>query len=125
MPADKKDQGTERSKGRILMTHKSLLWLLLLACLGSASAQQLQPVSSAASEAVVPTLVNFSGILTGFDGKPLVGIVGVTFSLYEEEQSASPVWLETQTVTADKGGHYSVSLGSTKEKGLPAAIFAD
>lgn len=34
----------------------------------------------------VPTMVNFSGSLTDLNGKPLTGIVGVTFALYREQQ---------------------------------------
>ena len=32
------------------------------------------------------------------NGKPLTGIVGVTFYLYRDQQDGSPLWMETQNV---------------------------
>jgi hypothetical protein len=73
---------------------------------------------------VVPTLVNFSGVLTDANGKPLTGTVGATFFLYKDQQGGAPLWLETQNVQADKSGHYSVMLGSAGGHGLPPELFA-
>jgi hypothetical protein len=73
---------------------------------------------------VVPTLVNFSGVLTAANGKPLTGTVGATFSLYKDQQGGAPLWLETQNVQPDKSGHYSVMLGSAGGHGLPPELFA-
>ncbi|HEY4960070.1 MAG TPA: hypothetical protein VII29_04350, partial [Terriglobales bacterium] len=36
----------------------------------------------------------------------------------------APVWLETQNVTPDATGHYSVLLGSSRAEGLPSDLFA-
>ena len=66
---------------------------LLLAC--SPLAVLAQP---ALKTAVVPRLVKFSGTLTDGGGKPRTGVVGVTFSLYEEEQGRTSIWMETQNV---------------------------
>jgi hypothetical protein len=94
---------------------------LLLACCALPMAAQQS--ASASPNVTVPQVVNFSGLLN--DGnKPLTGMVGVTFSLYKESQGGTPLWIETQNVHADKAGHYSVALGSTKSQGLPADIFA-
>jgi hypothetical protein len=83
------------------------------------------PISSAQqTEGVVPTLVNFSGTLTDVNGKPLSGVVGMTFYLYKDEQGGSPLWNEIQNVQPDKSGHYSVMLGSTASQGLPTDLFA-
>ncbi len=76
------------------------------------------------SAAAVPTLVHFSGILNGIDGKPLTGLTGVTFSLYAESQGGAPLWLETQSVQPMRNGQYTVTLGSTTSQGLPTDIFA-
>jgi hypothetical protein len=73
-----------------------------------------------ASETLVPPLVTFSGSLTDGNGKALSG---VTFALYKEPQGGAALWLETQNVTADKTGHYSVQLGSTSASGLPPDLF--
>jgi len=72
----------------------------------------------------VPRLVKFSGTLVDHGGKPLSGVIGVTFALYEGEQGGVPLWMETQNVQADAEGRYSVLLGSTKNEGIPAAVFA-
>ena len=90
-------------------------------CLSSSFAQQSS--TAIVANAAVPTLVNFSGTLTDVHGKPLTGVVGVTFLLYKEEQGGSPLWLETQNVRPDASGRYSVMLGSTRSTGLPSDIF--
>ncbi|MGH9579791.1 MAG: hypothetical protein ACRD2R_02255, partial [Terriglobales bacterium] len=48
---------------------------------------------------------------------------GVTFALYADERGGAPLWLETQNVTADEAGRYSVLLGSQREDGLPQEVF--
>jgi hypothetical protein len=73
--------------------------------------------------AVVPSMVNFPGTLADSVGKPMTGVVGVTFLLYREPQGGAPLWMETQNVRPDKSGHYSVMLGSTTSQGLPADLF--
>ncbi len=90
---------------------------LLVACFFPTSdAQQ--------TNSVVPTLVNFSGTLADANSKPLAGTLGVTFYLYKDQQGGSPLWMETQNVTADKNGHYAVALGSSTSQGLPTGLFA-
>ena len=97
--------------------------LALLIAAGSlpTSAQQ----QGATTNVVVPPLVNFSGVLADVNGKPLTGVVGVTFYLYQEQQGGTPLWMETQNVYADKTGHYKVMLGSTTSTGIPAELFAN
>jgi hypothetical protein len=94
--------------------------ILMLLCSAFSPAQQ---TVATATNAIVPPLVNFSGILTNVNGKPLTGMVGVTFYLYKDQHGGSPLWLETQNVQPDPTGHYSVMLGSTSSQGLPASIF--
>ena len=95
--------------------------LLLACCVLPMDAQQ--PAAASANLAV-PPMVNFSGVLTDVNGKPLTGAVGVTFYLYQDSQGGAPLWMETQNVQADKAGHYSAALGSTSSQGLPASLFA-
>jgi hypothetical protein len=71
----------------------------------------------------VPPLIQFSNFATDVNGKPLTSLVGITFSLYQEQQGGSPLWLETQNVQPDSTGHYTVLLGSTTSQGLPTSIF--
>src|SRR5580692_12427907 len=97
-------------------------WLLFfLVC--SAVSLCAQQAASAAANAVVPPVVKFSGVLTDVNSKALTGTVGVTFSLYNEAEGGVALWVETQNVSPDKAGHYSVMLGSTSH-GIPAELFA-
>ena len=72
----------------------------------------------------VPKLVRFSGTAMDDDGKPLSGAVGVTFSLYKDQQGGSPLWVETQNVQVDAAGHYTVRLGSASADGVPLSLFS-
>ncbi len=74
--------------------------------------------------ATVPRLVKFSGTLPDAGGSVLGGAVGVTFALYEEERGGIPLWTETQNVQADDKGRYTAMLGSTRNDGIPAEVFA-
>ncbi len=88
------------------------------------TAQTASSSAGSSAAAQVPSLVNFSGVLADVNGKPLTGVIGVTFSLYKEQQGGSPLWLETQNVHAGKTGNYAVALGSSSSQGLPASVFA-
>lgn len=72
---------------------------------------------------VVPPLVKFTGPLSDANGKPMTGVVGVSFYLYKEAEGGAPVWMETQNIQVDRLGNYSVMLGSTTSRGLPADLF--
>jgi len=91
-------------------------------CICGTLAAQVQP--DAKSAPAVPRLVKFSGALTSTSGAPLNGVVGVTFALYAEEHGGAPLWMETQNVQADAAGHYTATLGSTRNEGIPADLFA-
>jgi hypothetical protein len=71
----------------------------------------------------LPRVVRLGGSVRDLNGTPLTGVVGVTFTLYSEQTGDAALWLETQNVTADRNGHYTVLLGSTKPSGLPAELF--
>ena len=103
---------------------KRIIWLgiAVLSCLVSVFAQQPEPAASAAN-AVVPTLVRFSGTLADVRDKGPASVIGVTFCLYKDSQGGAPLWMETQNVQFDKTGHYSVMLGSTTSRGLPTEVF--
>ena len=87
----------------------------------SASAPSLIAQSSA--QAVVPRMIRFRGVLQNLAGKPGAGPVDVTFSLYTDEASGSPLWFETQTVQADSLGRYTVLLGAMTPAGVPIELF--
>ena len=100
-------------------------WVLVVFCFSSGLAQPSPTTASKGGEyAAVPTLVNFNGMVADASGKSLGSMVGITFSLYKDQQGGAPLWMETQNVQPDKGGHYSVMLGSTTRQGVPTALFA-
>ena len=75
------------------------VFTLCLLVIGSAIALMAQTPASA--DQVVPSMVKYSGFLSGTDGKALTGTQGVTFLLYKEETGGAPLWMETQNVQAD------------------------
>ena len=110
-----KKEKREKSMLRITV---GVLCLLMMTCSLPLMAQD----NTAA--AVVPRLVSYSGRVLDEQGKPHLGIAGVTFSIYKDQYEGSPLWLETQNVTADSKGNYIVQLGATKPAGLPLELFA-
>jgi len=101
---------------------RSLLpcFVLFFAVFSFAEVSQAQQ----ASTTTVPKLINYSGTLhlpSGLESPARV--VGVTFAIYRQEDGGAPLWLETQNVTPDSAGHYTVLLGSTKSEGIPADLF--
>src|SRR5579872_710410 len=91
--------------------------LFVCSCIAWSVAQDIKSVQP------IPPFVDFTGILTDVNGKPLSGTVGVTFYLYKDSQGGAPLWMETQNVRPGTGGQYSVMLGSTTGHGLPAEVF--
>ena len=92
------------------------LFLFFLAAL-LAHAQQ----ANAAGQITVPRLIRYSGVVQNPDGTPRTGTVGLTLSLYQDQQGGTPLWQEVQNVQLDVGGHYSVLLGSASPDGLPGS----
>ena len=86
-------------------------------------AQTAAPNSNLASTQV-PRLIKFSGTAQDETHKPVSGTVGITFSLYKDQQGGSPLWVETQNVQADAAGHYTALLGSASADGVPLSLFS-
>jgi hypothetical protein len=87
----------------------------------------LVPASFAqqASVTAVPSLIRFGGTLKNAEGASLASAtVGVTFAIYSHQDGGAAVWMETQNVTTDAAGNYSILLGSTTANGLPADLFS-
>jgi hypothetical protein len=97
--------------------------LALAAVAQQASSLASATVPSSTNNPVVPQLVNYSGILTDVNGKPLSGVAGITFALYQDSEGGTPLWMEIQNVQPSKNGHYTVMLGSTSSTGLPQDLF--
>jgi hypothetical protein len=75
----------------------------------------------AATSATVPPLIKVSGTLSSVNGG---STVGATFALYAEQTGGAPLWLETQNVTPDANGHYTIYLGANHTNGVPLDLFA-
>ena len=78
------------------------------------------PLAATAST-TIPRLVQFSGVAQKVDEK---SPAKVTFLLFKDQTGGDAVWIETQTVSFDSAGHYSVYLGETSVTGLPDDLFA-
>ena len=89
---------------------------LLLAVLNA----QAQPSRTVAS---VPKLVGFNGTFHPANGLPLAPLESVTFAVYPDQESPAPLWQETQNVTVDSEGRYSVVLGA-QTGDLPIDLFS-
>ena len=86
---------------------------------GLAAAQN----ASTAGPNSVPPMISYAGVLRDSAGKMAPSTTGVTFLIYKDEQGGAPLWLETQSVTPDKTGHFTVQLGASSAHGLPPDLF--
>jgi hypothetical protein len=50
--------------------------------------------------------------------------MGITFSLYADENDRTAVWQENQNLQLDSTGHYSALLGASSDEGLPLQVFS-
>ncbi len=75
--------------------------------------------------ATVPKLIRFSGTLIDGRGWPITVPVQVTFSIYAQPagEEKPALWQETQQVSPNSKGAYSVLLGSATASGVPAEVF--
>jgi hypothetical protein len=88
------------------------------------SARQATSDVEPTSDSVVPRLIQFSGTVKDAEGKPAVGSVELTLSLYQFHEGGSPLWVETQAAHLDSQGRYTVLLGAASPGGLPQEVFA-
>jgi hypothetical protein len=74
------------------------------------------------AQTATPRLIRFSGVVKNDSGS---AVVGITFSLYKEQTGGASLWLETQNVTVDRSGRYTVLLGADHGEGVPLDLFAN
>jgi len=72
----------------------------------------------------VPRVLKFGGAAKDPGGNPLQGVVGITFSIYANQQGGTSLWMETQNIALDAYGRYTALLGSTQSAGIPLDLFA-
>jgi len=72
--------------------------LLLLGCsqiLLLSAGMNAQQAATSSTAAVVPQLVSFSGKATDAQGKPIAGIAGITFAIYQDQ---GPWWVPESAI---------------------------
>ena len=73
-----------------------VMLLILLASTAVSVAQSASP--SASAQPAVPRLIRFGGSVSNGGSS---GTVGLTFSLYNQQQGGTPLWQEVQNVQVD------------------------
>lgn len=68
----------------------------------------------------IASLISYQGFLTDARGKPLEGVVPLTFRLYDAVAAGKELWMEEQKVSVKKG-YYQVLLGA----GTPLTLAFD
>ncbi len=101
-----------------------LVSLLILATVLTTLRLHAQEWISDAEGSSVPSVVQISGTLQNKMGKPLSGVVGVTFALYQNQLDGAALWMETQNVTANELGQFTALLGGSDPNGLPLELFS-
>jgi hypothetical protein len=109
-------------KSRLQLAVLLVASMFLTSLTAEAQHSAAAPAAMGASN-VVPSVISHTGALKDASGRTLTSITGVTFLLYSSEQGGNPLWLESQNVTPDKTGRYTVQLGMTSAKGLPSDLF--
>jgi len=96
-------------------------WTLL--CLGALAVASAQDAQTNNIVSTVPRLIRISSTFAPADGGKPASVESVTLSIYRDEQGGSPLWQETQNVSADSAGRYSLLLGASASDGLPQDLF--
>jgi hypothetical protein len=110
------------SKPRLVRNFRNVVGFSMLLLLAAVALAQSKTTST--PQGSVPRLIKFSGSLRDAQGHPRTGVVGVMFSIYPEQLGSAALWSETQNVSLDSEGRYSVLLGSEHSEGLSMDLFA-
>ncbi len=73
--------------------------------------------------ATVPAGLTQQGRLLDKSGKPVVGPISFTFSIYADETEGEALWSEEQEITLDQG-YFSARLGDDTKNAFPADLFS-
>ena len=99
---------------------KALLVILTSAALGLLASAQVASTNGTQSPGIsVPRLIRMSAAVPASEslGRTL------TFTIYADASGGSALWSETQAVTTDARGQYTVTLGEASSGGVPSDIF--
>lgn len=95
---------------------------LTLAATGVSRAAEPQ-TSQTGPSASAPAFVRLDGELKTATGEPRTGAVVLVVSLYAEQADTAALWFETQSITLDAAGHYTIFAGASQAEGLPREFF--
>jgi hypothetical protein len=98
-----------------------LVTFLWVAAVTGLHAQQTPPPSTVLTP--VPRVLWFSGAFRPADHLPVAPVETVTVAVYRDRDGGDALWRETQTVTMEADGRYSLLMGSTVTDGLPLECF--
>ena len=85
---------------------------------------QNEAASTTVGPASVPRLIRFNGTLIDGRGWPITTPVNVLFAIYSQpEGEGEPLWQETQQISPNDKGGYSVLLGSANPAGIAIEVF--
>jgi hypothetical protein len=120
----------QKSTGGVNFMQRCVLGVMFLLAVGLPLGGQTRANNGAlvATDSVggssLPVIVKLSGSMQEFGGTIPPGFRGMTFALYQDQTGGVPLWMETQTVSVDNQGRFTVLLGSTSTNGIPASAFA-
>ena len=97
------------------------LGLVIVSLISPASFLAQSPQTPSTS---VPRLINITGVFRPADGGPSAPVETVTLAIYAEESADTPLWQETQNISVDSDGRYTLLLGATAADGIPLHVFA-
>lgn len=112
----------------VSMKRRTLLVLFIAGSVTAVLGQvQLASITapSAGPGSTVPLTVSFGATLLELSGVPAVGVQKTAFVLYPSSTGGEPLWSETQFVTTDNQGHFSILLGAATEGGIPSSVFVN
>jgi trimeric autotransporter adhesin len=85
---------------------------------------QNEAALTTATSASVPRLIRFNGTLIDGRGWPITTPVNVLFAIYSQPGGeGEPLWQETQQISPNDKGGYSVLLGFTNPAGIGIEVF--
>ncbi len=87
-----------------------------------ATAVQQTPLTPAVLTPV-PRVIWFNGAFRPANKLPVARVETVTVAVYREREGGDAVWQETQIVTMEADGRYSLLMGSTSSDGMPLEVF--
>ncbi len=103
---------------------KLVLMSLVLALAVPAVSGATQTPQQNGPSASAPAFVRLDGEFKSATGEARSGSVVVVISLYGRPDDTAPLWTESQAVTLDAAGRYTVFAGATQAEGLPRELFA-